>query len=138
MKKQQGFTLIELMIVVAIIGILAAIAIPQYNDYTARAQLSEAMTLTAGLKTPIAEAFAQDGAGATSCVIPTGAVTTGKYVATVTANAASPCEIEATMKTTGVQSKISGATVTVTYTPGTGAWACATSAPAEVKPKSCT
>mgnify|MGYP006190439113 CR=1 FL=1 len=58
MKQQCGFTLIELMIVVAIIAILAAIAIPQYNDYTARGQLSEAVVLLGGLKTPVAEQFA--------------------------------------------------------------------------------
>ncbi len=60
-KVQQGFTLIELMIVVAIIGILAAIAIPAYQDYTIRAQISEGMTLGAAAKSAVAEAFANDG-----------------------------------------------------------------------------
>ena len=60
-QMQKGFTLIELMIVVAIIGILAAIALPAYQDYTARAQASEAVTLLGGLKTPIIDISGTQG-----------------------------------------------------------------------------
>lgn len=60
-KVQQGFTLIELMIVVAIIGILAAIAIPAYQDYTIRAQVSEGINLASGAKAAIAEYFMDSG-----------------------------------------------------------------------------
>ena len=63
MKKiQQGFTLIELMIVVAIIGILAAIAIPAYQDYTIRAQVSEGLNLSGGAKVAVTEHFQDRGA----------------------------------------------------------------------------
>ena len=60
-KLQKGFTLIELMIVVAIIGILAAIAIPAYQDYTIRAQVTEGMNLAAAAKAAVAEDFLNEG-----------------------------------------------------------------------------
>lgn len=61
MKKQQGFTLIELMIVVAIIGILAAIAIPAYQDYTVRAKVSEIVGIAAASKTAVYDHFVSKG-----------------------------------------------------------------------------
>ena len=59
--KQQGFTLIELMIVVAIIGILAAVAIPAYQDYTIRARVTEGLSLASGAKTAVAEYYSTNG-----------------------------------------------------------------------------
>ncbi len=83
-KVQQGFTLIELMIVVAIIGILAAIAIPAYQDYTIRSQVSEGLNLSSAAKAAIAESFLNTGvAPATRTVAGMSANapdTQGKYV----------------------------------------------------------
>jgi type IV pilus assembly protein PilA len=117
---QKGFTLIELMIVVAIIGILAAVAIPAYGDYTARAQAAEAMTLLDGLKTPMTEQFTTSGEWFVSAI---SAVTTGKYVSNVAAGAGYTTLV-ATFKTAGVSSKISGKQVHLNYNNVTGSWYC--------------
>lgn len=142
MKKfQQGFTLIELMIVVAIIGILAAIAIPQYNDYTARSQASECFSLLDGLKTPMQEAFAQDG----SWVIPAGSVIAGKYVSSIVGNgiASSGGNLICSYKNSSINVKLIGDTVGLRYIAQNasaqgGPWTCASSLDPEIAPKACT
>ena len=139
-KIQQGFTLIELMIVVAIIGILAAIAIPAYSDYTAKSQAAEAYTLLDGLKTPTADQMSQDNTQS-GCTPPVSAITSGKYVNDILATFTAPstCTLLATFKNSGVNSQLQGKTVQMTYDSSTGKFDCSTGGTlaATIKPKAC-
>jgi type IV pilus assembly protein PilA len=103
---QKGFTLIELMIVVAIVGILAAVAIPAYQDYTIRAQVTEAMSLSSAAKAAVAETFANTGAfPATNAAAGLSATISGKYVSDLTVGAGGV--LTATFGT-GANSKLGG------------------------------
>jgi type IV pilus assembly protein PilA len=84
MQSQRGFTLIELMIVIAIIGVLAAIAVPAYQNYTIRAQVSEGLTLADGWKTGIAEYYAANGTWPSQTDMTGTTQSVGKYTANIT------------------------------------------------------
>jgi type IV pilus assembly protein PilA len=162
-QMQKGFTLIELMIVVAIIGILAAVALPAYQDYTARAQASEALIILGGLKTPIVEISSTSGLEQACSTTPSSAAvgTVGDtgYEAPVTAGALAEekgftlvgnsvagvtaavvddsCKLTAEFKATGVNDKITSKAIAFTYTVANGAWECTSSLDPSVLPATC-
>jgi len=135
MKRfQRGFTLIELMIVVAIIGILAAVAIPAYQDYIARAQVSEAVSLLSSGKAAMAEHYADHGYWPAAATDVMGSVA-GKYTASVTILASATTgalTLEATMRSSNVNAAITSGTAILYTTDGGRIWTCApgTTAPA--------
>jgi type IV pilus assembly protein PilA len=136
---QKGFTLIELMIVVAIVGILAAVALPAYQDYTIRAQVTELMSLTDGAKVAVTEYYQTKGAmPATDADAGYGGAS-GKYTASVATAAGT---ITATADTTNSNPKIQGKTITLTPSATTGTnnaiiWSCAGTVDVKYRPSSC-
>ena len=128
MQKQKGFTLIELMIVVAIIAILAAIAIPAYQDYLIRSQVSEGAVLTDGAKTATAEFYSNRGyfpKSNTSAGLALAGSITGKYVSGVQLDVAGTGLITATFGNQA-NAKITGKTFVLSAITNAGsiAWNC--------------
>ncbi len=130
---QKGFTLIELMIVVAIIGILAAIAIPAYQDYTIRAQVSEGLSLSSGAKAAVAEFFQDSGNWPTNNLEAGVEVSTniqGKYTTQVAVTAVGVTGVITVTYGDEANVLVSGETLTLTSTDNVGAieWGCAAGA----------
>ncbi len=138
---QKGFTLIELMIVVAIIGILAAVAIPAYQDYTVRAKITEALSMASAAKTGVAEFWASEGrlpSANASVGLPSAASINGNAVRSVGIGANGL--ITVTLTNTGLPANVQADTVFLRPTTATGSirWTCSGgSLEAKYRPSEC-
>ncbi|WP_374491714.1 pilin [Brachymonas sp.] len=152
-KAQQGFTLIELMIVVAIIGILAAIAIPQYQTYVAKSQVARAMEETGALKTAYEDCLNNGQTDKSACNMGATSSNIISFTTPLTSKAGTPLadptnsaaaltpdgKISATFAgnaSSALTSTSPAATITWTRTPD-GSWSCSTTADAKYKPAGC-
>lgn len=140
---QKGFTLIELMIVIAIIGILAALALPAYQDYIARTQMTEAMNLAGGQKSSVTEYHADKGVFPSTNAeagIAVASEINGKYVAQVAIGASGT--ITSTIRSSGASKDIQGKTLTLAPTAqssasGSYVWTCTSNADNKFLPATC-
>lgn len=146
MNAQKGFTLIELMIVIAIIGILAAIAIPAYTDYTVRARVSEGLTTASAMKATVSENIISSGqkvsgapsATSSSCVGVTEISSTSgatTNVATATCGASEAGQIVVTMDATKAKGVV--LKLTPNYSNGAVTWTCTTTSDKKYVPSEC-
>ncbi len=134
---QQGFTLIELMIVVAIIGILAAVALPAYQDYTVRAKVTEVILAASSGKLALAEVAQVSGSMPGSLTIASQAT---QYVSSISYSQASSTVASIIATASTRESKISGSTISLQgtlSTSGTVDWVCGGTIDAKYRPASC-
>lgn len=142
MKLQKGFTLIELMIVIAIIGILAAIALPAYQDYTVRSKVSEGLNMVGAAKLAVAETYDSTGAFAlnnASYGMPTAASIQGTYVSFISA-VGTRITIQYMPAGVGGNPPADGQTIFIVASTNTGSveWDCTTGTmPAKYRPANC-